>query len=51
MELLFSSLEHEGPLTAVNITSDGLYVLAGTNTVSSRTSAVNLTSMFVRRCG
>ena len=30
----FSSLEHEGPLTAVNITSDGLYVLAGTSTVS-----------------
>ena len=27
-------VEHEGPLTAVNISNDGLFVLAGTKTVS-----------------
>lgn len=28
--------EHEGPLTAVNISDDGLFVLAGTKTVSQQ---------------
>ena len=31
-------LEHEGALTAVNISSDGLYVSAGTKTVSTSLS-------------